>query len=61
MGWLKDLQGYEVGCALKFDMNKAYDQVEWAFLKGVLTKLSLCEKWIRWIMEYVTTVELMSW
>ena len=32
--------------ALKLDISKAYDLVEWAFLQGFMTKLSFPEKWI---------------
>ena len=40
--------------ALKFDISKAYDLVEWAFLQGFMTKLSFPEKWIQWVMGCVT-------
>ena len=42
---------------LKIDMSKAYDRVNWNFLKAVLTVMRFDPKWIRWIMECVTTVE----
>ena len=38
-------------------MSKAYDRVNWNFLKAVLTVMRFDPKWIRWIMECVTTVE----
>ena len=41
---------------LKIDMSKAYDRVNWTFLKAVLTVMEFEDKWIKWIMEYVTTV-----
>ena len=40
--------------ALKLDISKAYDLVEWAFLQGFMTKLSFPEKWIQWVMGCVT-------
>jgi hypothetical protein len=43
-------------CAYKLDMAKAYDRVDWRFLKGVLAKLSFHSQWIWWVMECVTTV-----
>ena len=40
---------------MKHDISKAYDRVEWAFLQGIITKLGFLEKWIQWVMGYVTT------
>ena len=41
---------------LKIDMSKAYDRVDWTFLKTVLTVMKFEERWIQWIMECVTFV-----
>ena len=41
---------------LKIDMSKAYDRVNWNFLKAVLLAMKFDPKWIRWIMEYVSFV-----
>ena len=35
---------------LKLDRNKAYDKVEWDFLKAILGKMGFAERWIKWIM-----------
>ena len=43
-------------CAYKLDMAKAYDRVDWSFLEGVMAKLGFHSKWIRWVMQCVTTV-----
>ncbi|CAL1354917.1 unnamed protein product [Linum trigynum] len=37
--------------ALKVDMEKAYDRVEWAFLLGVLDKMGFSSVWRDWIHE----------
>ncbi|WVZ54654.1 hypothetical protein U9M48_005419 [Paspalum notatum var. saurae] len=43
--------------AIKLDMSKAYDRVEWDFLKGMMQKLGFGEQWISNIMKCVTTVK----
>lgn len=42
--------------ALKLDMNKAYDRVEWAFLEKIMRKLGFNEKWITLMMVCVSTI-----
>ncbi|CAA7061572.1 unnamed protein product [Microthlaspi erraticum] len=42
--------------AIKTDMTKAYDRVEWDFIKVVLERMGFHTKWIGWIMLCVTTV-----
>jgi hypothetical protein len=42
--------------ALKLDMSKAYDMVEWDFLEQMMRHLGFDEQWIRLIMECVSTV-----
>ena len=31
--------------AMKLDMSKAYDKVEWKFLIKIMEKMGFCEKW----------------
>jgi hypothetical protein len=40
----------------KLDLTKAYDHVDWSFLEGVMKHLGFHCKWVRWVMECVTTV-----
>ncbi|XP_010513002.1 PREDICTED: uncharacterized protein LOC104788940 [Camelina sativa] len=42
--------------AVKTDISKAYDRVEWRFLEAVLIKKGFHPTWIKWIMGCVETV-----
>ncbi|KAF7151640.1 hypothetical protein RHSIM_Rhsim02G0183800 [Rhododendron simsii] len=42
--------------ALKLDMAKAYDHIEWPYLEAVLRRFGFDEQWIRWVMACVTSV-----
>lgn len=41
-------------CLLKIDLKKAYDSVNWDFLKNVLEGLKFPTKFIDWVMECIT-------
>ncbi|XP_019150180.1 PREDICTED: uncharacterized protein LOC109146988 [Ipomoea nil] len=49
-------QGRDGWCALKLDMAKAYDKMEWSFLHAMMTWLGFDSKWIDIILRCVTTV-----
>ena len=41
--------------AIKFDISKAYDRVEWEFLYRIMLKVGLDSKWVQIAMETVCT------
>lgn len=50
-------KGKIVDLAIKVDMNKAYDRVEWDFLAQVLLKMGFCEEWVGRIMHCIDSVK----
>ena len=50
--------GAEKTCymAVQTDMSKAYDRLEWNFIRLVLERLGFHHKWINWLMQCICTV-----
>ncbi|MCH80176.1 hypothetical protein A2U01_0000939, partial [Trifolium medium] len=49
-------RGMKGELALKIDISKAYDKVDWGFLKGMLLRLGFSDKWVQWMMMCVSSV-----
>ncbi|KAA3453657.1 reverse transcriptase [Gossypium australe] len=48
--------GSKKSFALKLDMSKDYDRIEWSFLEKMLRGMGFCEGWILIIMRCITSV-----
>ncbi|KAI9186851.1 hypothetical protein LWI28_021608 [Acer negundo] len=44
--------------AVKIDMNKAYERVEWPFLSAVIRKMNFPTSWINLVMDCISTTTL---
>ena len=49
-------KGKEALMALKLDMSKAYDKVEWRYLEVIMLKLGFSERWISLVLMCISTV-----
>ena len=56
MNKFKHYKGKKGFVALKIDMEKAYDRIEWNFLLACLRQLGFDDIWIKWISECISTV-----
>ena len=50
-------RGHIGDVALKLDISKAYDKVDWGFLQFMLHKMGFAEQWISWLMLCISIIE----
>lgn len=47
-------------CAIKFDISKAFDTVQWSFIIGILKALQFPDIFIHWIYLCISTASFFS-
>jgi hypothetical protein len=57
--YLKRKKGKLGACAVKLDMAKVYDRVEWEYLRRVMLKLGFHNVFVSMIMRCVTSASLL--
>ena len=45
----------QVGIIMQLDIAKAYDKVNWPYIKKILIALGFDHNWVRWAMALVTS------
>ena len=46
--------------AVKLDISKAYDRVEWEFLQQIMQKIGLPDQWVNLAMETMHTASYLT-
>ena len=48
-------QKKEMGMMIKLDLSKAYDRLNWNYLKTMLMAFGFCNRWVNWIHDMIST------
>lgn len=56
MHWLRHTKSKHGFAALKLDMSKIYDRIEWDYLKALMLKMGFNTTWVNLIMKCVSSV-----
>ncbi|XP_026384009.1 uncharacterized protein LOC113279533 [Papaver somniferum] len=56
--FMKKMEGASGWIALKLDMSKAFDRLEWPFLLKILQSFGFCEEWCQLIHQCISTTSL---
>lgn len=56
MHWLRNSKSKDGYAALKLDMSKAYDWVEWRFIEAIMAKLGFSQKWRSLTLRCITSI-----
>lgn len=57
MHWLRNSKSKKGYAALKLDMSKAYDRIEWSYLERILLKLGFNNDWVKLMLKCVISVK----
>jgi len=50
-------RGGEGRVVIKLDISKAYDRIDWGFLKQVMLKMGFNDRWVQWMSMCVESVD----
>lgn len=50
------MKGKEGFMTLKLDMSKAYDKIDWLFLRSAMENMGFDQRWVTLVMRCVTSV-----
>ena len=40
---------------IKLDISKAYDKLNWDYIRRMLTAYGFCQDWVDWVMGLIST------